>query len=236
MTERKVSGVRAVSEPHLEAEIEDYGPSSAVRASIENADVLLFRGASLTSRIIEIGTHSCYTHAAVAFRSSNDEPFRTPYGAGRVCLVEAVGTGVRMHLLSEELATYEGAVELWRLKPPYAERLSASGVIAEARRYIGRPYAFGHLLNFVVDWATLGWLHLRSRSRDKAALFCSQLVSRAYFKGGVDLNVKHGDAATAPGDLVAGGRLAFVHAFTKGDKFGEPPSTVKAPGALASTG
>jgi hypothetical protein len=203
--------------PRMEA-IQSYGPTSTVRAAIQDADVLLFRGANFVSRLIEVGTDSPYSHAAIVFRSAANDPLQTDYGPGRVCLIEAVGKGIKMGLLSEEVASYNGALELWRLEDEYLGKLSPLKAIAEARRYLGRPYAFWHLLLFAFDWLTLGLLRLRSCSRDRRAFFCSQLVSRAYVKGGVDLNVRYGDAATAPADLVKGRRIRFVHAFSKAER------------------
>lgn len=200
------------------AEVQPYtAADGGVRTDIQDADLLLFRGHSLTSRIIQVGTRSPYSHAALAFRSQQVDPFHTTWDAGRVCCLEAVGAGVRLGLLSEELARYDGAVELWRLKDPFVKRLLRELVIREARRYLGRPYAYGNLPSFVFDWLTLGYLQLRSRNRSRRAFFCSQLVSRAYVRGGVDLNVRYGDAATAPGDLVAGQRIELIHAFAKDD-------------------
>src|SRR3954471_812870 len=94
--------------------VQPYSRHSAARAAIQDADLLLFRGESLTSRLIQVGTHSPYSHAALAFRSQSVDPFHTEWDARRVCCLEAVGKGIRLVPLSEELAHYQGFVELWR--------------------------------------------------------------------------------------------------------------------------
>ncbi len=209
--------------------VEAYGPGSVVRADIKNADILLFRGDPLASDLIEIGTDSPYSHAAIAFRSSPQDPYKyeTNEGVEHVCFIEAVRKGVRMDLLSNELKSYPGAIELWRIDERYLAKFSPAAAIAEARRYLGFPFAYDHLAAFVLDWLTFGLFHLRSRCRNHRAFFCSQLVSRAYVKGGVDLNVRYGDAATAPGDLANGGHIHVVHAFQLAERIPKASSAMR---------
>ncbi|GAC1378079.1 MAG: hypothetical protein NVSMB47_22620 [Polyangiales bacterium] len=208
--DERVSGVRARRShdgKHAPVEVETYGRDSAVRAAIEDADVLLFRGETLTSRLIEIGTDGVYSHAALAFRAGD-----------RVKFVEAVGAGVREGLLSEEVATYDGAVELWRLKDEYRPRFHAARAIAEAEKYLGRPYNMTAVWRFVLDWATFHLLpHARSGARSHRAFFCSQLVARAYAVGGVVLDRGHTQAGTSPSDLARGKHLEPIRAFARAE-------------------
>jgi hypothetical protein len=197
--------------------VEHYTRGSQVRQEIMSGDVLMFRGDNILSGLIQAGTGSPYSHAGIAFRSETLDPFRTPDGPGRVYVVEAVGAGIRMDLLSEIVAHYHGAVELWRLTPKYRDRFDAAKAVAEARRYIGRPYAFAHLFYFLLDWLTFKLFDLRSHTRKRQCMFCSQLVSRAYVRGGVDLCKLHTDAGTTPADLICEGRIEPIHAFSKQD-------------------
>jgi hypothetical protein len=202
--------------PEHEVPVEAYRHA---RDAIWNGDVLMFRGTGLTDALVRIGTHSPYTHAAIAFRSGHEPPFAVPGSeVDRVWMVEAVGSGVQERPLSHELQEYPGVVELWRLRAPLRARLSVHRVVRVARRCVGHGYGYLLLVGFVLDWLTLGLLHLRSRSRSRRELFCSQLVSLAYRRGGVDLCPQYGDAGTAPGDLISGSCLEFVRVFTHDER------------------
>jgi len=188
-------------------EVQAYGRDVALRDAIEDADVLMFRGESLSSRIIEIGTGGVYSHAAIAFRDGD-----------RRKIVQAVGAGVGELLVSDEVATYEGAVELWRLRDAFRPKFDPPKAIHEARRWIGRPYNMTSVWRFVLDWATFHlFTHARSGARDHRAFFCSQLVARAYSVGGVALDRAHPQAGTAPSDLVRGKHLEPIGAFARAD-------------------
>ena len=198
-------------------EVQAYDKGAPVRDDIHDADVLMFRGESLSSRIIEIGTAGAYSHAAIAYRDGD-----------RRMLVQAVGAGVGELPVSQEISTYEGAVELWRLKEPVRAKLDPPKTVHEARRWVGRPYNMTCVWRFVLDWATFRlFRHARSGARDHRAFFCSQLVARAYSVGGVDLDRLHPEAGTAPSDLVRGKQLELVHAFARVDvvaRVSRPPS------------
>ncbi|GAC1573717.1 MAG: hypothetical protein NVS3B20_05440 [Polyangiales bacterium] len=182
---------------------------SDVRGDIRDADLLLFHGRSLLSKICIIGGGGGYSHAALVF-----------WEADRVRLVQATGTGVHVDFLSDELLDYDGAVELWRLKKEFYADFLAAPAVAEARRHVGAPYALKLCLWFVVDWLLHPILHrnFRSHTRSARAFFCSELVARAYRVGGkVKLCPRHADAGTGPGDIVKGGRVECIHAFARTD-------------------
>lgn len=229
-TDRKATTPGQHTHPPRLLRVQHYNHESQARQDIMNGDVLLFRGDNILSGLIQAGTGSPYSHSGIVFRSDTQDPFRTPAGPGRVYVVEAVGEGIRMALLSETVAEYHGAVELWRLIPDHRKGFDAGKAVGEARRYIGRPYAFAHLFYFVLDWLTFKRFDLRAHTRKRQAMFCSQLVSRAYVKGGIDLCKLHEDAGTSPADLISEGRIEPIHAFSKHD----PLLTAPAPTAEAN--
>jgi hypothetical protein len=193
--------------PVAPVEVKAYAPGAEVRDDIRDADVLMFRGESLSSRIIEVGTGGVYSHAAIAFRDGD-----------RRKLVQATGKGVGELAVSEEISSYEGAVELWRICDHFRPKLDDARTVREARRWVGRPYNMTSVWRFVLDWATFRlFRHARSGARDHRAFFCSQLVARAYSVGGVELDRAHPQAGTAPSDLVRGKQLELVHAFARTD-------------------
>jgi cell wall-associated NlpC family hydrolase len=206
------------------ARVEPYDRGSAVRADIRDGDILMFRGERLLSRLISLGTSSPYSHAALAFREREAPPAAGGAAEERVFIVQATGIGVHTMLLSDKLATYPGVVELFRVTERFAPKFRPDVAITEARRYVGRPYAFGHLWRFLLDWLTFGLLtRARARARDRRAFFCSQLVARAYRRAGVDLSPRRGDAATAPADIILGRRVERVHVFARGDAVAAAP-------------
>ena len=69
------------------------------RPGMQAGDVVLFRGSGPMSRAIRWLTRSPYSHAALVFRFEE-----------RVYCLEAVGSGVRLALISEVLARYHGGV------------------------------------------------------------------------------------------------------------------------------
>jgi hypothetical protein len=204
--------------------VQPYTRDSAVRADIRDADILLFRGEALSSRVIRFGTKSPYSHCAMTFRK-REEP-ASPGGPAeeRVYVVQVTGKGVHTLLLSEEIAAYEGVVEVFRVTAQHAPKFRSEVAVAEACMHVGRPYAFSHLLGFAADVLTFGMLkRVRSNARDRRAFFCSQLVARAYRRAGVDLS-RYGDAATAPADIAVSSRVEWVHAFARREVIDAAPA------------
>lgn len=133
-----------------------------------------------------------------------------------MCLIEAVRTGVRVRLLSEELLEYPGAVELWRVRPVLYHLFKPHRAIAETRAFEGLKYAYDCLPAFMLKLlrASVTWQPDDHKPRE---FFCSQLVSYGLRAAGIDPNPRLVDAATSPGDLVRAKRLRFVYAFAQAE-------------------
>jgi hypothetical protein len=191
----------------MKATVEAYGRKSKIRQEIVDGDLVMFRGGPLHDRIIEIGS-GAYCHSALAFRKMD------PSGEDRVWLVQATKQdGVHLRLLSDELAKFEGGIEHWRIKEPFARHYVAQKALDAARSKVGEPYAMVPIYWFALDFITFGLFHLRDRSRGRKAFFCSELIAWACARGGVRLDPHHGMAATAPTDLVSHGRVEGLGAF-----------------------
>lgn len=192
--------------------VEEYNRGSKVRAAIREGDLVMFRGGPLHDRVIEIGTHGVYCHAALVFLENDAS------GETRVNLVQATKeNGVHTRLLSEQVELFEGGMEHWRIRAPYAEGYEAKKATAEARAKVGLPYAMTPIYCFALDFVTCGLFNLRAKKIDPNAWFCSELVAWAARRAGVDLDPKHPDAATAPSDLVQHGRVECIGAFAHAD-------------------
>jgi len=192
----------------MRIEVKEYARGTAARDAIKDGDLVMFREGPLHDLVIEIGTHGLYCHAALAFREPDKD------GEDRVYLVQATKErGVHTRLLSEELEVFEGGMEHWRVTEPYVAKYVAKKCIEEARSKVGLPYAMTPIYWFALDFITFGLFDLRAKKIDPKAWFCSELVAWAARKGGVDLDPKHPDPATAPSDLVTHGRTSIVGAF-----------------------
>ncbi len=144
-------------------------------------DILLFRGNSGISKIIQWGTNSPYSHTAVIV------------DIGKNIAIEAQGR-VRAQDI-RKMKDYD----VFRVKEGY-------------------PYDLDDVVSFLVsklnnryDWAGvifLGFLklirfkHSANKWQKKNDYFCSELVSEAFAKGGLDIVPKVDEASiTSPADI-----------------------------------
>ena len=170
----------------------------AVRAQIQDGDVLLFQGTHWLSRIIRWGSGSAYSHAGVAL-----------WWGPRLMVVQAVGKGVEAVPLSVAVDRYSGQVDWLQPPPEVRARLRRELLLSNALDEVGKPYSRGGLLRL----ARMVWQRRLRRYRDPKkgapAYFCSQLVSRCYRVAEADLVPGRADAHTSPADLAACGQLAL---------------------------
>jgi hypothetical protein len=191
-------------------EVKGYTRESEVRGTIKEGDLVMFRDGPLHDRIIELGSGE-YCHSALTF-------FQDDGGEQRIYLVQATKErGVHTRLLSEQVQAFEGGIELWRIKTPFADKYDVKKTLEHAKSKLGLPYAMTPLYWFALDFLTCGLLNLRSRKIDPNAWFCSELVAWAAEKGGVRLDPKHVPPATSPSDLVTHNRADCLGAFAHPD-------------------
>jgi hypothetical protein len=179
-----------------------------IRDSICNGDVLMYRGRSLSSRIIQWATGSKYSHAGVA-----------AWWNERLMVLEAVGRGVIATPLSINVAEYHGDVELYTSVPVIPED-SRRRMIQFAQEELGKEYA---------TWATL-WLgvrillqrHIDRRDalRRERKLFCSFYVAQVYNAGGFDLKRGVSDRFMSPRDIASSPLLRVVGPLRRGPAAG----------------
>jgi hypothetical protein len=198
----------------VKVKVGEYTRDSAARAAIEEGDLVMFRGGPLHDRVIEIGTCGIYCHAALAYLEPDPAT-----GEKRIYLVQATKAhGVNTSLVSDEVAGFEGAMEHWRIKLPHLAKYDRKKATAQARTKVGLPYAMTPIYMFALDFITFRLFDLRAKKIDPKAWFCSELVAWAAREGGgVDLDTRHVDAATAPSDLVTHRRAECLGAFAHPD-------------------
>jgi hypothetical protein len=192
-------------------EVRPYTRASSVRGEIQEGDLVMFRDGPLHDRIIELGSGE-YCHSALTYFDTDDA------GEQRIHLVQATKErGVHTRLLSEQVGVFEGGVELWRVKSPFAQAYDVKKALDAAKSKIGLPYAMTPLYWFALDFLTFGLFDLRAKKIDPNAWFCSELVAWAAETGGVALDPKHAPPATSPSDLVTHERAECLGAFAHPD-------------------
>ena len=192
----------------------------SVRSNIKNGDVLMYKGRSFSSRIIQFATRSEYSHAGLA-----------AWWKDRLMVLEAVGHGVIVTRLSANVAHYDGDVELFtateEIPEPDRERM-----VHFAQEELGKEYArwkailLGIRLLFVREKKTRDTLKREKR------LFCSHYVAQVYNVIERDLKKNKSDRFMSPGDIAESPRLRKVGKLgkrPKQDKMVQPQRVLSAP-------
>jgi hypothetical protein len=173
------------------------------RLRIRNADVLMYRGHSLESRVIQWATRSRYSHAGLAIWWNN-----------RLMVIEAVGKGVVVTPLSTNIIGYHGDVEWYTSVDEIPEDLRLR-MVEIAQIELGKEYALwramllGFRRLFQRDVAT------RDTLKREGQLFCSHYVAEVYNAVGRDLKKGVSDRFMAPGDIASSPLLKKMGALRK---------------------
>jgi hypothetical protein len=175
-----------------------------VRREIHNADLLLFRRRNRLTRLIAVAGRSQYVHAAMA-----------GWWKERLMCVEMTAGGGRAQLLSNIVAQWPGAIDVYQANS-MRRRFSRERALAAMIGITGKRYgwmslcraALLHLpiLRFLVQPA------MNDLENSTWPPFCSQAVAVADRVGGVDPVPNLADRLTEPGDLARS--TFFEYRFT----------------------
>lgn len=173
-------------------------PYQEIRGDLRAGDLLCFRGAGLISGTIRWLTNSTYSHVGILYL----------FEGRRYCL-EAVGSGVRLALLSELVRHYQGGIDHFELVDATEEQ--RCGAISFVFQQLGKLYDKDGLLRF------LGFLITGKKNRPSRAQrwFCSEIVAEAYRRQGFAFS-RSAAAYTSPSDIAASTRLRFRTRIKKG--------------------
>lgn len=164
-----------------------------VRPEFATGDLLCFRGRGLVSWLIRALTRSEYSHVGLVYRFED-----------RVYCLEAVGTGVRLIVMSELVKRYRGGIDYFAIRDvTAAER---RGAIGFGFQQLGKLYDRASILRFLA-FLLLG-RRVRVRARQQAQWFCSEIVNEAYRGQGIVL-VRTTSAYVSPAALASSVRVAF---------------------------
>ena len=154
------------------------------RARFETGDILFFKGQSPVSWLIRLLTRSFYSHVGLVYWHS------APQTQRRLYCIEAVGTGVRVILMSELKKRYRGGIDCY-----YVDRLEPVKVKAVAFSFaqLGKLYDTQSLLRFFLA-IVFGKVE---QARQNDLWFCSELVAAAYATQGEALTPSKPDYTSA---------------------------------------
>lgn len=158
--------------------------AAEARSRFRDGDVLLFRGKGFVSWAIAKLTRSEYSHAGLAYLFE-----------GRVYCLEAVGSGVRLVLMSVLVDHYRGGIDYFEHVDATPEQRSHA--ISFAFRQLGKLYDKAGLVRFF--WAIVTG-RMEQLRRDEQ-WFCSELVAAAYDEAGAPLLAERPEAYVSPADL-----------------------------------
>ncbi len=169
---------------------------SEIRDRIEDADVFLFRGTHLISRLFQAGSHSRYSHSGLV-----------GWWHRRLMLFQAELTAVQAVPLGPAVRGYKGLVDWYKVRPEHRSRVDPQAVLDEARSNLGLAYAttdiFRTVLHEVAD------LELPADCEDPHALFCSQYVARCFRIAGLPLKDEL-DMAIFPSEIAMSPVLMYM--------------------------
>ena len=189
-----------VSRSPAVAPILDYDES---RSQIKNGDVLMYRGRTLESKIIRWATNSPYSHAGLAAWWNN-----------RLMVLEAVGKGVVVTPISQNVRSYRGRVEWFTSveEIPDDQRLQ---MVEFAQQELGKEYTLRRALILGLRVLFKRGVESRDKLRREKRLFCSHYVAATYNAIGRDLKKGISDRFMSPGDIAASPLLKRVGILLK---------------------
>ncbi len=187
---------------------QSFTPAAAVeyevgRPQIKDGDVLMYRGRSLESRIVQWATRSKYSHAGLAV-----------WWNGRLMVMEAVGRGVIVTPLSKNVLSYPGYVE-WFTSVEQIPDDQRRRMVEFAQQELGKEYALWRALLLGFRLLFQHDVDTRDRLRREVRLFCSHYVAATYNAVGKDLKKGVSDRFMSPGDVASSPMLKRIGALRK---------------------
>lgn len=166
-------------------------------------DILLYRGESFVSRLIQWGTHSPYNHVAIVIDPR--------YFLGVESSVGHEAAGVR----AIDLRKLDRCrVDVFRVRPEFS--FDGDKVVSFLVNRLGAKFDYWgvvglglmKLASFLTGFRTFTGYNRFQRDRD---YFCSELVYEAFLAGGIDIVPQVGEAeVTSPADIAQSARLIQV--------------------------
>jgi hypothetical protein len=179
-------------------------PYDAARRQIRDGDLLLFRPRGLIWRAVAVAGRSEYTHAGMA-----------GWWNGRLMNVEMTSGGGRAQLLSNIVGRWPGVVDVYETNAEnrrFSRKRAVAAMIGITGIDYGRWNLFRAALLHLPVFRFLVAPDLDDEETSRRPPFCSQAVSAACRRGGVDPVPHLADRLTEPADLARS--TFFQYRFT----------------------
>jgi hypothetical protein len=181
-------------------------PYAAARRTIRDGDLLLYRPRCWYTRLIAVAGRSEYVHAALA-----------AWWNRRLMNVEMTSGGGRAQLLSNLVERWPGVIDVYRANA-CRRRFSRQAAVEAMIAVTGRQYGWLNLLKAATFHSPFlrFMVHPDEDDGEESNLppFCSQAVSLACRRGGVDPVPNLADRLTEPADLSRSPFFAYRFTLT----------------------
>lgn len=181
---------------NLDAPAGPYLSYLDIRKTLQDADVLMFRGTHPISRMLQAGAQSSYSHCGLV-----------AWWHRRAMLLQADSACIQAVPLSIALQSYPGEVDWYQIRPEYRQMINVSSIIEEAQVNLGLAYGKTALLRTILH--DVVGLKLPADCEHPEALFCSQYVARCFRRAGLPLQPQS-DIATFPSEIALSPILRFI--------------------------
>jgi len=175
--------------------LEEY---QEIRGDINNADVLMYKGKTLTSRLIRRTTKSDYSHAGIVI-----------WWDKRLMVLEAVSKGVIVTPISINLKHYKGEVHLYSTKDSISKD-ERSKMVEFAQLELGKEYARWKMILFGIKIIFKKNLDEKDELKRANKLYCSHYVAQVYNSQGYDLKKDVSDSFMSPEDIAKSNLLLRI--------------------------
>lgn len=169
---------------------------SEIRDRIEDADVFMFRGNKIISRLFQAGSHSKYSHSALA-----------GWWHRRLMLFQAELACVQTVPLSVAVRSYDGLVDWYKIRPEHRQRVDVLDILDEAKANLGLAYGTTDVFRTILH--EVANVSLPPDCESPHALFCSQYVARCFRVAGLPLRDEQ-DMAIFPSEVAASPVLQYM--------------------------
>ena len=182
---------------------------SSIRHELNTGDIILFRGSTVFSRLIQRATRSPWSHVALVMRLPEYDflALWESTGLGTIPDIRSgeITRGVQLAPLSERVRSHAGALAVRRLEGATLGQRERAALMDLRRELRGRPYE-----RSLVDLARAAYDGAGGASaEDLSSLFCSELVAEAYQRIGL-LDDRLPSGEYTPGDFAAHSRLELL--------------------------
>ena len=160
-----------------------------VRKDFKDCDILLFKGKSFYSRVMEWVTHSEYSHSGMVI-----------WWHERLMVMDVTAKGVIVQPLSRKLKGYKGEVDWFGSKKEIHGKERVKMVIF-AQEELGKAYALWRVIWLGIKLLLKIKLSAKDYKHSPARLYCAEYVSETYESIGLDLDIHVAGRNTTPGDI-----------------------------------